>query len=146
MRVNGTKHFPSGPNRTFELLTNPDVIVRAMPGLKSLKQTAPQSYEAVIEVGVAGIKGSYEGTLQMTDVSVPSGYTLVVKGEGTMGFMESDVVVRLSGSDETGTDVTFDGDAKVGGTVAGVGQRVLGGVAKLMMNQFFNGIAKEAKG
>jgi len=146
MRVSGTKHFQAGLKETYQLLTNPDAIVRAMPGLKSMKQRTELLYDAEIEVGVAGIKGSYLGTLEMKDVSPPNHYTLAVKGEGPMGFMESDVVVRLTATDDGGTDVNYDGEAKVGGTVAGVGQRVLAGVAKLLINQFFNGIAKEAKG
>lgn len=146
MRVNGMKHVQTGLAATYELLNNPDAIVRAMPGLKSMKQKTSTSYDAEIEVGVAGIKGSYLGTIEMKDVSPPNQYTLAIKGEGPMGFMESEVVIRLTEAGDGGTDVSYDGDAKVGGTVAGVGQRVLAGVAKLLINQFFNGIAKEAKG
>ena len=36
-----------------------------------------------------------------------------------------------------GTDLTYDADAVVGGTIGGVGQRMLNGVAKKMAGQFF---------
>ena len=41
------------------------------------------------------------------------------------------------------TTVKVDADGQVGGTVAGVGQRMLGGVAKMLMNQFFDCMRKQ---
>lgn len=147
MRVSGTKTFPISPLKTYELLVNPDVIVRAMPGLKSLNQVSDSLYEADIEIGVAGIKGRYQGSIEMKDIVAPEKYTLVVKGEGPMGFMEADVGLHLTAAegDPDATVLNYDGEAKVGGTVAGVGQRVLSGVAKLLINQFFSGVEREAK-
>lgn len=144
MQLTGTKSFPTNPEVTYQIITDPEKIKKAMPGLKELVATSETFYEAKMEVGVAGIKGSYEGTLEMKDVSPPNHYRLIVQGEGSMGFMEADVLVNLAESG-SGTDVTYSGDAKVGGTVAGVGQRVLSGVAKLIINQFFNALVKEAK-
>ncbi|OFW78961.1 MAG: carbon monoxide dehydrogenase [Alicyclobacillus sp. RIFOXYA1_FULL_53_8] len=145
MQVSGTKSIQLSPLQTYQLLTSPDVIVRAMPGLKSLEKKSETFYEADIEVGVAGIKGRYDGSIEMTD-SVPSEkYTLIVKGEGPMGFIEATANIVLSETEQGTTLVSYQGEAKVGGTVAGVGQRVLAGVSKLLINQFFNGIEKEAK-
>lgn len=144
MRLEGNKPFPTDTLATYSVLTNPDSIQRAMPGLKRLSAKSDTLYEAQIEVGVAGIKGSYDGTLEMRDVHPGEHYRLLVQGEGSMGFMEADVLVELK-DNGSGTDVHYAGDAKVGGTVAGVGQRVLGGVSKLIINQFFNALVKEAK-
>ncbi|MCL6452787.1 MAG: carbon monoxide dehydrogenase subunit G [Alicyclobacillus sp.] len=145
MQLEGTKAFPTDPQTTYNVLTNPEMIQRAMPGLKELTAKSETFYEAKMEVGVAGIKGSYDGTLEMLDVHPGEHYRLAVHGEGPMGFMEADVKVELRDNGNGGTDVHYEGDAKVGGTVAGVGQRVLGGVAKLIINQFFNALVKEAK-
>lgn len=145
MRVSGTKTFPISPSKAYQLLVNPDVIVKAMPGLKSLKQVSESFYEADIEIGVAGIKGRYQGSIAMKDIVEPEKYTLAVKGEGPMGFMEAEVGLVLTADEGDGTVVHYDGEAKVGGTVAGVGQRVLSGVSKLLINQFFAGIEREAK-
>ena len=144
MQLEGTKAFPTAPMATYELITNPDAIQRAMPGLKELRAVSDTSYEARMEVGVAGIKGVYDGTLDMADVVPGESYRLIVKGEGPMGFMDADVAVRIRASD-AGTAVSYQGEAKVGGTVAGVGQRMLSGVAKFIINQFFNALVKEAK-
>lgn len=145
MRLEGSKAFPTDKAVTYDLITNPASISRAMPGLKELRPVSDTSYEAKMEVGVAGIKGVYDGTLDMADVVPGESYRLLVKGEGPMGFMDADVAISLAEADGGGAVVNYAGDAKVGGTVAGVGQRMLSGVAKLIINQFFNGLVKQAK-
>ncbi|MBX6351710.1 MAG: carbon monoxide dehydrogenase subunit G [Thermoflavifilum sp.] len=145
MKISGNKAFPTHPQQTYALLTDPDALVQAMPGMKSLTARSETLYEAEMEVGVAGIKGSYQGTLEMKDVVPGERYRLVVHGEGPMGFMDADVAVRIEPAAPSGSLVTYDGEATVGGTVAGVGQRVLSGVAKFLINQFFNNLVKAAK-
>ncbi|MCF8564334.1 carbon monoxide dehydrogenase subunit G [Alicyclobacillus tolerans] len=144
IQLTGSKDFPVPPEQTFRLLTDPDALIKAMPGLKSLNKRTETSYDAELEVGVAGIKGVYKGSLEMRDVLPGEGYRMTVNGEGPMGFMEADVQVALTPVGESGTRLKYDGTAKVGGTVAGVGQRVLSGVAKFITNQFFNGLLKQA--
>lgn len=144
VHLSGEKQFPAGPAETYQLLTDPSVISKAMPGLKSLEEDGANHYKAVMEVGVAGIKGTYDGEMEMSDIAPGEHFKLLLKGEGPMGFMEADVSVSLTEEGE-GTKVTYDGEAKVGGKVAGVGQRMLSGVAKLLVNQFFSGVLKVAK-
>jgi carbon monoxide dehydrogenase subunit G len=43
---------------------------------------------------------------------------------------------------EGGTRVAYDGDVQIGGLIAGVGQRMLGGVSKMMVDQFFSRMAE----
>ena len=45
--------------------------------------------------------------------------------------------------DGDGTRVTVDGDARVTGVVARVGQRLLGAVSKTLMTQFFECMGAE---
>ena len=49
--------------------------------------------------------------------------------------------------DEGGsTRVTAKGQAQVGGTIAGVGQRMMEGVAKAMAREFFDSVERELQG
>ena len=54
-----------------------------------------------------------------------------------------EATVELSAKDGGATVVKVKGDGQVGGTVAGVGQRMLGGVAKMLMGQFFECLKKQ---
>lgn len=148
MRLNGRVTVPADPKTTYELLTDPEVLTQAMPGLKSLApiDSGPGAvnYSADMEVGVAAIKGKYNGTMSVIDPEPGVGYRLAVSGQGPGGFVEISLQIHLTGA-ANGTDVGYDGEAKVGGTIAGVGQRMMSGVASLLLKQFFQGIGKVAK-
>jgi carbon monoxide dehydrogenase subunit G len=144
MQLKGHKVIEATPEVSFRLLTDPEVLVRTMPGLKEMSPDGEGKYRAVMEMGVGAIRGRYAGTMSMADVRPPESYRLLMDGQGPGGFVNVDLTVRFQ-PDDKGCAVHYDGEAKVGGTVAGVGQRMLGGVASFIMNQFFDKIAKEAQ-
>lgn len=143
MKLEGTYRFPQALEQVWTALNDPAVLERATPGCKSLTQVGPGEYEAELEMGVANIKGKYKGKVSITDPEPPNGYRLKIEGKGGPGFVRASVAIRLS-PEESGTRLTYEGEAQVGGMIAGVGQRILGGVAKLTMEQFFKVIEREA--
>ena len=89
-----------------------------------------------MKVGVAAIKGTYKGKVAIVEKQPPTEYTLQVEGRGGPGFVKGTAKITLSAEGD-GTAVKVEGDGQVGGMLAGVGQRMLPGVAKMLMNQFF---------
>ena len=61
------------------------------------------------------------------------------KGSGGPGFMQGDVSIDLAENNGQ-TVLKYSTDAKVGGLIASIGQRMLNGVAKMMLDQFFKKI------
>ena len=72
-----------------------------------------------------------------------SALRLIVEGSGRVGFMKGDGVLKLNPAGEQ-TEVAYEGDAQVGGTMAAVGQRLIDGTAKMMIKKFFERLAEEA--
>ncbi|MBV9546999.1 MAG: carbon monoxide dehydrogenase subunit G [Chloroflexi bacterium] len=136
MKVEGVYSFPGPPQKVWDLLLNSDSLRACIPGVESLTETSPDHFDAVMRVGVAAIKGTYKGKVAIVDRQEPNGYTLQVEGSGGPGFVKGSAKVTLE-ADGEGTKVSVDGDGQVGGMLAGVGQRMLPGVAKMLMNQFF---------
>jgi hypothetical protein len=66
-------------------------------------------------------------------------------GAGGPGNVRATVTINLEPNDQ-GTALTYSADAVVGGPVAGVGQRMISGVAKRMAGQFFKAIDDELTG
>jgi carbon monoxide dehydrogenase subunit G len=136
MKVEGVYSFPGPPQKVWDLLLNPDSLRACIPGVETLTETSPDHFDAVMRVGVAAIKGTYKGKVAIVDRQEPNGYTLEVEGSGGPGFVKGTAKVSLQ-PDGDNTRVSVDGDGQVGGMLAGVGQRMLPGVAKMLMNQFF---------
>lgn len=136
MKVEGAYTFAGPPQQVWDLLLNPDSLRACIPGVESLTETTPDHFDAVMKVGVAAIRGTYKGKVAIVDRQEPTSYTLQVEGSGGPGFVKGSAKVTLSAQGD-GTLVSVDGDGQVGGMLAGVGQRMLPGVAKMLMNQFF---------
>jgi carbon monoxide dehydrogenase subunit G len=137
MKVEGTYSFPAPPQKVWDLLLNPESLKSCIPGCESLTVAGPDRWDATMKVGVAAVRGTYKGKVAIVDKQEPSTYTLQVEGSGGPGFVKGSARVTLTPEGE-GTRVGVDGDGQVGGPVAGVGQRMLGGVAKMLLNQFFD--------
>jgi uncharacterized protein len=107
-----------------------------MPGCESMNEVAPDQFEAIMKVGVASVKGMYKGKVSIKDKRAPSHYVLSGEGSGAPGFMQGDVTIDLEEEDGQ-TVLKYSTDAKIGGLIASIGQRMLNGVAKMMVEQFF---------
>jgi len=136
LKIEGSYTFSAPRQRVWEVLLDPKVMAQCMPGCESMNEVAPDQFEAVMKVGVASVKGTYKGKVSIKDKQPPSHYVLSGQGSGGPGFMQGDVAIDL---DEAGgqTVLKYSTDAKVGGLIASVGQRMLNGVAKMMVDQFF---------
>ena len=140
MKVEGVYSFPGPPQKVWDLLLDPESLRACIPGVEQLTETGPDSYDAVMKVGVAAIRGTYKGKVSITGKNEPQDYVLNVEGSGGPGFVKGAARVTLA-PEGAGTLVSVDGDGQVGGMIAGVGQRMLPGVAKMLMNQFFECMA-----
>src|SRR5437763_13942280 len=131
MKIEGEYTFGAPRERVWGLLQNPDALSRALPGVQQFNQVGPNEYEATVRAGVAAVRGTYRGRVKMADFQPPEHYTLNANGQGSAGTFDAMARITLIGQDGR-TQLRYEADAQVGGPVAGVGQRMLGGVAKLM--------------
>jgi len=136
LKIEGSHRFNAPREKVWQVLLDPTVIAQCMPGCEGLKEVGPDKYEATMKVGVAAVKGTYKGKLTIRDKQPPAHYVLSGEGSGSPGFMQGDVAIDLEEANGQ-TILKYSTDAKVGGLIASIGQRMLGGVAKMMLEQFF---------
>lgn len=146
MKIAGTATLTSPVEQVWAALNDPAVLQRTLPGCESLDEVGPDRYAMVVTAGVASIKGTYEGTVEITGQVPPGSFVLKASGAGAPGTVDATVQVRLVESAQGGTDLTYDADAVVGGVIGGVGQRMLAGVAKRMAGQFFGAVDADLRG
>ncbi len=141
MRIEGTYSFPAPPEQVWNLLMDPEALAACIPGCQRLEPLGDDRYQATLTVGVAGIRGTYTGTVGVAEKVPPHSYRLLIEGSGAPGFVKGSGLVRLVTQGE-GTEVRVEGEAEVGGAIAAVGQRLLQPVARMLMNQFFTCMQK----
>ena len=144
MKVEGTFTIKADKDRVWALLQDPDVLAVCIPGCEKLEPTGDDTFAATLNVGVAGIKGRYQGTVAVADRDPPHGYRMIVEGSGGPGFVKGEGTFSLAEKKPGVTTIHVAGDAQAGGTLARVGQRLMLQAAKLLMKQFFTRLNKEA--
>jgi hypothetical protein len=143
MKVSGAYRLAMPRERAYALLQDPVVLARCMPGCESLDKTGEGEYAMRMKMVLAAVSGKFDGKVRITDAVSPSQFRLHVEGTGKIGFMKGDGLLTLS-EVEGATDVQFDGEVHVGGTIASVGQRLMDGTAKMMIKRFFEKLSTEA--
>jgi hypothetical protein len=91
------------------------------------------------------VKGTFEGKVRLTDKKPPESYKMAVEGSGGPGFIRGETLIKLSDADN-GTRVAYSADVQVGGLIASVGQRMLGGVSKMLADKFFGKMSELLQG
>ncbi|MGY1845163.1 SRPBCC family protein [Modestobacter sp. SYSU DS0875] len=143
MNLDGSAVLSAAPERVWSVITDPAVLARTIPGCESLQQVGEDSYTMVVSAGVGAIRGKYAGEVRLSDLTFPSSYVMHASGSSGPGSVRATVQIKLVPSGDDSTELTWSADAVVGGAVAGVGQRMITGVAKRMAGQFFAAIDKE---
>jgi hypothetical protein len=136
MDIAGTYTFNAPPDRVWTLLMDPQVISSCIPGCEGFEPTGEDRYKARLNVALAAISGSYEGTIVISDKVPVTSYRLTADGQGRPGFVKGSAAISLR-EEGSATVVDVQGTVQTGGPVARVGQRLIGGVSKMMMDRFF---------
>jgi uncharacterized protein len=142
VKVTGNHTLPVPRERVWEALQDPAVLARTIPGCEALEVTGPDAYTATVTAGVASVKGTYRGSVQLLDKEAPAASRRPAEGAGAPGTIRADALVRLE-EDHEGTTISYDAEAIVGGMIGGVGQRMLAGVARKTAGEFFAAVERE---
>lgn len=145
MHLTGSHVIDAPRADVWKALHDPAVLARTLPGCEALEVVGPDRYAATVVAGVASIKGTYKGEVELVEKHEPEHTTLRISGAGGPGTVEADATVHLH-EDGAATRLEYEATAVVGGTVGGVGQRVLSGVAKRTAGEFFDALERDLHG
>jgi hypothetical protein len=143
MKITGEHAFVSSREQVWAALEDPQVLANAMPGVKKLDVTGPDEYAITVSVGVGSVKGTYDGTLRITDKEPPEACSVRANASGGPGSVEAVAQMRMRDGDEGGARLTYEADANVTGPLAGVGQRLIGSAAKRTTREFLEGLDRQ---
>jgi carbon monoxide dehydrogenase subunit G len=79
----------------------------------------------------------------MENIEEQKGFTLKVQQNSSIGNANAAIKIELITVNPNQTEVAFDGDVKVTGLLASMGQRILGSAANVLTKQFFANLDHE---
>lgn len=140
--IGGEETFDSPIERVWSALNDPAVLKQCIPGCKDMITQGDDSYKLVLALKVASVGGSFEGEISLSEKTPPSQCKIAVSGSGSLGNGTGTATFSLT-PQPAGTLMRYSGEGEIGGLVAGVGQRILKGVAKHLIGQFFTALRKQ---
>src|SRR5258707_15407590 len=109
MKLEGTLHLRAPRKRIYQLMVNPEVLQRCIPGCERLEKSGENTYAATIRAGVGSIKGIFNGNVRLEDMRPPEHYRIVVDGKGGPGFLKGSGNFELEAQGET-TVIKYTGE------------------------------------
>lgn len=143
MQLTGNRILNAGPAKVWEMLMNPDSLARIVPGISSLEMISGNSYITTLNIKIGPVNSTFSGKLQIEDIIEQKSFTLKTQQSSKIGNGNATLQIKLAPSQDNQTELAFDGDVKLSGMLATMGQRIVSGVANTLTNQFFNNIQKE---
>jgi len=144
MHIEGSYEFESERELVWDVLMDIEVLGSIIPGSKGLQEIAANTYQSKLAVKVGPVSGKFESTFELAEVKPPASYKLIVAGRGPAGHVTGEGVIRLEQTAGK-TVMYYAGDAKIGGKIAAVGQRLLDIAARQIARQSLNKLARQVE-
>lgn len=138
MELKGSRVIAADRAKVWEHLNDPATLKACIPGCEELTGSAGDGFEAVVKQKVGPVKATFKGKVTLSDVVAGESYRISGEGSGGVaGFAKGGADVMLADV-EDGTELTYLAEAKVGGKIAQLGNRLIDGFARKMADSFFD--------
>lgn len=146
MDLEGSRIIAADRETIWAWLNDAETLRAAIPGCESLTGTPEDGFEAVVRQKVGPVRATFEGVVRIEEPQPPESYRLIGEGKGGVaGFAKGSALVRLLPHEE-GTELSYTIEAQVGGKLAQLGNRIVGGFARSMAEKFFANFEAEITG
>jgi uncharacterized protein len=146
MILSGTFTFDGPRTRVWDILQDPEVLAKALPGTKSLTKVAEDRYQGVMKVNVGPMSAAeFAINVELKDRIAPESFAMHIDGKGAVGFTKGTALIALEEQPGPVTLMSYSSDVQIGGKIAAVGQRLLESVGRMMTKQALEALNKELK-
>ncbi len=142
MKIEGQHTFAAPRQLVWDAVLDPEVLARVLPGCEDFRDAGGGEFEGTLKIKVGPVQGKFKGKVTLSDLTEPESYQLRVQGKGPAGFVDGSGELRLEEADG-GTELHYAIDAKVGGRIASVGQRLLDSSSKVITRQAMDGLEQQ---
>jgi 2-furoyl-CoA dehydrogenase large subunit len=139
----GSTMVPEPPDRVWQMLLEPEVLAKIIPGCHHLSIAGPNAYRATVTLGAGPVRGRFDAEIKLTDLQHARAATLQGQVSGPFGIGHGLGHIHLS--DESGrTRLEYDYKITMTGMIAAIGGRMVDGVARATIQLFFQRLVREA--
>lgn len=138
MEMNGSQRIEASREQIYAALNDIDVLRQCIPGCEEITKRSDTEMSARVTLKIGPVKASFNGTVTLSDLDPPNGYTISGEGSGgAAGFAKGGASVKLVG-DGDGTILNYAVKAQIGGKLAQIGSRLIDATSKKLADEFFS--------
>lgn len=142
MDISGEFEIPASRKQVWEALNDPEVLAQCIPGCESIERESDTELLAKMKAKVGPVKARFESRIVLSNLNPPQSYTISGEGKGgPAGFGKGSADVILAETDGS-TTLRYTATLQVGGKLAQVGSRLVGGAARKIADDFFSKFAE----
>jgi hypothetical protein len=147
MELEGSRTIAADRATVWEKLNDAETLKACIPGCEELTGSPEEGFEAVVKQKIGPVRATFRGKVTLSDVVPGESYTITGEGSGGVaGFAKGSADVKLADAQDGGTELTYTVQAKVGGKIAQLGNRLIAGFARKMADQFFERFQAQVEG
>lgn len=143
MKLEGERTIPAPRAQVWAALNDPAALEACIPGIESLEKRSDTEFAATVAARIGPVNARFRGAVTLSELDPPNGYR--ISGEGTggaAGFARGAAAVRLADAEGGATRLAWEADAQVGGRLAQIGSRLVGGAARRLAGEFFDALSE----
>ena len=137
MEFSGDVNIKASREQVWAFLTDPHQVTQCAPGLQSVEVVDDKRFKCVVRAGVGMIKGNFTFDIEWLEMDAPSHAKMFANGRMPGSAVAMTSVMDLADDGDSGVAMHWSSDVRVSGTIAGVGARLMSGVADRMTKDIF---------
>lgn len=141
MEISGEYRLQAPRQKVWEALNDPEFLKQALPGCQEMEKVSDTEFNAKVSSKIGPVKASFNSKVHLKNLNPPESYTLEGEGKGgAAGFAKGSANVNLTEEGDE-TLLKYTSELQVGGKLAQIGSRLVGGAAKKVADEFFSNFA-----
>jgi len=139
MKFDGKINIQAPQEKVWDFLTDPDLVSQCAPGLKSVEVVEPdKKFRAVASVGFGAVSATFTNDVEFVELKPQDSAKIKVHGTAPGSAVDIIADMMLSPNPDGGTDLDWEADITIVGTIASLASRMMGGVTRKLTGIFFD--------
>jgi carbon monoxide dehydrogenase subunit G len=142
--LEGTYLLKAPRQKIWGFIIDPTKIGKCLPDLKTLNIEGENKFVAVVRAGVGFIKADFKFKIEILEKMPIDRVQLRAVGSGSGSSITIDTNVELK-DDPVGSQLHYRSEAKIAGTIAGLGQRMIKDTADRTVAGVFDCVKRQVE-
>jgi hypothetical protein len=140
MKLSGSYKLNVKKKIVWQALNDPNILKQCVPGCESFEKKSDTIFTVTATNQIGPMNATFSGTVTLSNIQENQSYTIKGEGQSSVGFANGSADVKLTEKNGS-TTLIYEVNVNVGGKIAQLGSRLIGGVAKKMSDYFFGRFA-----